>query len=137
MKAKLLWSPHSEKTNLNKFQEKNLKLIKSNNYDSLHRWSVSKKDEFWSSVWDFAEIKGLKKQPIVKFEEDFIKTKFFKNCKLNFVENLIQKNNDDDAIVFYSEKKISRRVSWKQLNINTNKISNYFKNIGIELKYRN
>jgi len=132
MTAKLLWSPNNENTNLKRFQEKNIKSIKSKNYDALHKWSILKKDKFWSSVWDFSEIKGIKKQPIVEFEEDFIKTKFFKNCKLNFVENIIQKNNDDDAIVFYSEKKISKRVSWKQLEVSTNKISNHFKNIGIK-----
>ena len=132
MVSTLLWSPSSDDTNLKKFQEKNLISLKDNTYKSLHDWSVTKKDEFWSSIWDFTEIKGIKKKPIIENEKDFINSKFFKNCELNFTENLIQKDSEEDAVVFYSEQKKSRRLSWKDLRISVNKISNHFKQIGIK-----
>ena len=100
MDSNLLWTPDNDNTNLRKFQKKNIAFLNSESYSSLHDWSISKKDEFWSSVWDFTEIKGIKKKPVVDNEKDFINSKFFKNCKLNFTENLLQKDSIDDAIVF-------------------------------------
>jgi len=131
MNSKLLWSPNRDDTNLRKFQEKNLLSLKDKTYKSLHDWSIYKKDEFWSSIWDFTKIKGIKKQPIIENEKNFLKSKFFKNCKLNFTENIIQKENENDAIVFYSEQQTKIRVSWKDLKTNVNKLSNHFKKIGI------
>ena len=131
MNSRILWSPDHQDTILNKFQKKNFSKIKSNNYEKLHSWSVNNKKEFWSSIWDFTKIKGIKKNPIIENENDFINSKFFKNSKLNYTENLLQKDNDEDAIVFYSEKIISRTLSWSQLKKNVNKISFFFKKIGI------
>ena len=131
MISDLLWSPKGVNSNIKKFQDKNKKYLKNNEYETLHTWSISKKKEFWSSFWDFSEIIGEKKKPIIEKENDFINSKFFKNCQLNFVENILQKNDNNDAIVFYSEQKIRRSLSWKHLNTNVNKISNHFKNIKI------
>ena len=131
MPSKLLWSPNHDNTNLEKFQKKNLIHLKDSSYESLHSWSVTKKDQFWSSIWDFSNIKGLKKKPIIENEKDFINSKFFNNSKLNFTENIIQKKSKDDAIVFNSEQKISRKLSWQDLEKNVNKVSCYFKKIGI------
>ena len=136
MESKLLWSPNRDDINISKFKKKNLKFIRKNTYKSLHDWSVSKKDEFWSSVWDFTNIQGIKKQPVIEKEKDFINSKFFKNSTLNFTENLIQKDNNDDAIVFYSEQKICKRLSWRDLKIKVNKLSNHFKKIGINSEDR-
>ena len=91
MVSKLLWSPKRDDTNINKFQIKNSKYLKDFTYKSLHEWSVHNKKEFWSSFWDFSNIIGEKKGPIIENEKNFIKSKFFKNCELNFTENIIQK----------------------------------------------
>jgi len=136
MNSKLLWSPNRKNSNLKSFLNKNLKFLIDNTYESLHYWSIYKKDQFWSAIWDYTKIKGIKKEPIIENEKDFINSKFFKNSKLNFTENLIQKNNEEDAIVFYSEQQINKRVSWKELNTNVNKISNHLKNIGVKHKDR-
>lgn len=127
MKSDLLWSPLHRKNSLRKFINSNKKHLKNKTYKSLHSWSVNNKSDFWSAMWDTTEIKGIKNKPIIEKEEDFIKCKFFKNSKLNYTENLLQKNNDDDAIVFYSERNFEKRISWKELNIQVNKVSLYFK----------
>ena len=136
MGSSLLWSPGSEDTNLKKFINNNKSKLRDTSYNSLHEWSVNEKDEFWSTVWDFTNIKGEKERPIIENENDFINSKFFKNCQLNFTENIIQKNDDDDAIVFYSEQEKSRKISWKDLSSKVNKIANHFKNIGIKTEDR-
>ena len=136
MNSKLLWSPKRDNTNINKFQKKNSNYLKDFSYKSLHNWSINKKTEFWSSFWDFSEIIGKKKEPIIENEENFLESKFFKNCEINFTENILQKNNDSDAIVFFSEQKKCVRLSWSELGSQVNKISNHFKKIGIKTKDR-
>ena len=131
MNSEFLWAPNKNVKNIHKFQKINLSKLKKNDYDSLHEWSVKNKSEFWSSIWDFTNIRGIKKEPYITYEGDFINCKFFKNSKINFTENLIRKNDSTDAIVFYSEQKISRKITWRDLSIKVNKLSYYFKKIGV------
>ena len=126
-----LWSPKNKVNKLQEFQNNNLSKITDNSYESLHRWSIENKEDFWSSIWDFTEIKGGKKNPIIENEHDFINSVFFKNSKINFTENILTKNNNDEAIVFFSEQQFERRVTWKKLNLEVNKVSKFFKKINI------
>ena len=42
---------------------------------------------------------------------------FFPNTKLNFAENLLlNKNNNDTAIIFWSEDNIKQKMTYKELN---------------------
>ena len=132
MVPKLLWSPSNKNTNLYKFQKINISNLKDYKYNSLHKWSIKKKSDFWSSVWDFTKIIGKKIGPTITNEKDFIKSKFFSNSKLNYTENIIQKKGPSEAIVFFSENKTRRSVSWKELSKNVNKISFHFKDLQIK-----
>ena len=123
-----IWSPSNLNTNfkeyINYLNNENLHIYK--NYQILHEWSVKNKDLFWKSIWHFTKVKGNLNEPIVENEKNFINSKFFNNSEINFTNNLICKSDNNDALVFFSEQKISRRVSWKELGVNVNKISNYF-----------
>ena len=132
MTNKSLWSPKNNSNRLSEFQNKNLSKIKENSYISLHNWSIKNKKDFWSSVWDFTNIIGKKKQPIIEKEENFIESTFFKNSSLNFAENLLNKSGNNDAIVFFSEQNFERRISWNELNLKVSILSKYFKSIGLK-----
>ena len=131
MTNSFLWSTDDHNTNLDKFKKKILHKLKDTSYASLHKWSVKKKSDFWSAIWDFTSIKGIKKKPIIENEESFIDSIFFKNSKLNFTENLIQKRDSDDAIVFYSEQGFKRKITWKKLDQYVSKIAQHFIDIDI------
>ena len=128
MTKKPLWSPKSSENLLNKFV-KYLKNNKSNfnDYNKLHEWSIKNKNKFWSKIWNFTSIIGKLNEPIIENEKNFFKSNFFKNSKLNFTQNIIQFNNNSDAIIFYSEKGHKRKISWKELDNQVSKISFYFK----------
>ncbi len=126
MTNSFLWSTEDHDTNLSQFKKKILHKIKDTSYASLHNWSVKNKSEFWSAIWDFTSIKGKIKQPIIENEKSFINSVFFKNSKLNFTENIIQRKDRNDAIVFFSEQGFQRRISWKKLDQNVSKIAQHF-----------
>ena len=106
------------------------------NYERLLDWSIKNSSKFWSSFWDFTEIKGIKSKKEIKKSKIFYRNLFLPNSKLNFAENLLSKNNNDKSITFISENGFREVRTWFQLNQNTNKIIQFFKKIKINQKDR-
>ena len=132
MTNKLLWSSKSSNTLIDDFIKKISNYTATNNYHKIHEWSIKHKDQFWDAIWDFTKIIGNKKGAVLKNSDDFINSFFFENCELNFTENNLQKNDESDAIIYYSEQRQTKKYSWKKLKEYTFKLSYYFKNKGIK-----
>ena len=105
-------------------------------YESILKWSIKNPGDFWSSIWDFSEVKGFKSKIKIKKSKIFYKNKFLPNSKLNFAENLLPKNNKDKAITFISENSFREERSWQELNLNVSKIFKFLKSINIKEKDR-
>ena len=141
MKSKILWkASRSKKNNSNLFRYEKFLSSKYNfkvtqKYKKLIEWSIKNPKKFWSSIWDFTKVTGIKNE---KFEKSNIifKNKFLKNSKLNFAENLLIKNDNSKAITFVSENGFKKVRSWKELNINVGKIINFFLSIKLKKKDR-
>ena len=107
----------------------NLRLI---SFDDLHSWSVKNKSDFWSNVWEFFEVKGSKGDiPYIDPENLMPGSKFFPNGIVNYAENMLSGDVSGTAIVFKSEDKIRKEVSWKELKTQVATLANYFKKEGI------
>ena len=141
MRSKILWKASRLKINnsnlfrYEKFLSSKYNFKVTQKYKKLHDWSIKNPKKFWSSIWDFTGVKGIKNE---KFEKSntFFKSKFLKNSKLNFAENLLKKNDSSKAITFVSENGYKRVRSWKELNININKLINFFLSIKVKKKDR-
>jgi len=133
-----LWKLKKEKlskTNLylySNFVEKKFKIKINNDFNQLIDWSVKNTANFWKSIWDFTKVKGKMGNIIFKRSNIFYKNKFFVGAKLNYAENLLIKNNNDLAIIFKSENGFKVNLSWKNLNLNVCKVSNWLKLNGIK-----
>ena len=133
-----LWKLKKEKlskTNLylySNFVEKKFKIKINNDFGQLIDWSVKNTANFWKSIWDFTKVKGKMGNIIFKRSNIFYKNKFFVGAKLNYAENLLIKNNNDLAIIFKSENGFKVNLSWKNLNLNVCKVSNWLKLNGIK-----
>ena len=132
MANKLLWSANVKGTLIEKFNKQISIYLKNNNYQNMHQWSIKNKENFWNNVWEFTKIIGKKKGKILTNPKNFIKSKFFDKSEINFTENCLLKNDDSDAIIYYSEQNHKRRISWKELKKKTFILSNFFKNKGIK-----
>ena len=134
--SKKLWEATKEaKNNSNllkyeKFLSKKYNYNVSKKYKKLFNWSIKNKNKFWSSIWSFCNVKGLKKEKFF-YSKNFIKNKFLVNSKLNFAENILSKNDNSKAITFISENGFRQEISWKNLNKNTSKIIKFLKSNGI------
>ena len=105
-------------------------------YENILKWSITNPGNFWSSIWDFFEIKGHKSKLKIRKSKIFYKNIFLPNSKLNFAENLLLKNNKDKAITFISENGFRKERSWYELNLNVSKVSKFLKSIKIKKKDR-
>ena len=136
--SKKLWQPSlifKRNSNLFAFENyisKKLKIKFNRNYKKLLNWSIKNSPEFWSRFWDFSKIKGLKSNKNFRKSKTFYKNLFLPGSKLNFGENLLSKNNNEKAVTFISENGFREERSWRQLNLNTNKISKFLKKINIK-----
>ena len=136
--SKKLWQPSlivKKNSNLFAFENyisKKLKIKFNRNYKNLLNWSIKNSPEFWSRFWDFSKIKGIKSNKNFRKSKTFYKNLFLPGSRLNFGENLLSKNNNEKAVTFISENGFREERSWRQLNLNTNKISKFLKKINIK-----
>ena len=141
MKSKILWKANQSKKNKsNWFIYENFLSDKYNfkvtqKYRNIFNGSIKTSNKFWSSLWDFTGVTGVKKEKYKK-SNIFFKKKFFQNSKLNFAENLLTKNDDTKAITFISENGYKKVRTWRELNINTKKLINFFRSVKIKEKDR-
>ena len=77
-------------------------------------------------------MKGYLGNVLLKESKIFFKNKFFPNTKLNYAQNILKKNNKEAAIVFKSENGYKTRLSWKDLNSNVARISNWMRSVNVK-----
>ena len=139
--SKKLWeASEARKKNSNLYRYENFLSKKysyevSQNYSKILKWSINNPNKFWSSLWDFLKVKGIKKEKLYKSKFLF-KNKFLVNSKLNFGENLLTKNDNSKAITFISENGYKEVRSWKNLNLNVNKIINFLTGMNVKVNDR-
>jgi len=89
-------------------------------YDALYDWSVRDLEGFWTAVWDFcgviADDQGSPgRGPVVVDAGKMPGARFFPEAKLNFAENLLRRRDGSDAMVFWGEDKVKRRLSHREV----------------------
>jgi len=117
-----LWQPSGERVaeaNLTAFMAK-LRAERGldfTGYDDLYDWSIDDLSGFWTAVWDFCGvIADAARGPVVVAADKMPGARFFPEAQLNFAENLLRRRDDADAIVFWGEDKVKRRLSHKELH---------------------
>jgi acetoacetyl-CoA synthetase len=84
-------------------------------YSTVHAWSIAHPEEFWTSVWEFGEVRGEMGSTVVVDREKMPGAKWFPQARLNFAENLLRRRDDSDAMVFWGEDKVRGRASRAEL----------------------
>ncbi|MBD1138876.1 acetoacetate--CoA ligase [Pelagibacterales bacterium SAG-MED46] len=139
--TKKLWEASlKQKINSNlfefeKFLAKKFNYIPEKNYKKLLNWTIKNPKLFWSSMWEYSNLKGIKNDKFY-FPKEIIKSKFLVKSKLNYAENLLSKNDNSKAVTFISENGYREEKTWKELNNNTLKLINILKEIKIKEKDR-
>ncbi|MEO0036623.1 MAG: hypothetical protein RLZZ501_2646, partial [Pseudomonadota bacterium] len=82
----------------------------------LWRWSVAQPDRFWDEVWAFTGVIGDRGDGSAVDDPDRLPGAiWFPQARLNFAENLLRRRDDADALVFWGEDEVRRRLSFGEL----------------------
>jgi len=84
-------------------------------YEALHRWSIDRPEEFWSAIWDFCEVVGDRGERVLLNGDRMPGAQWFPDARLNFARNLLRRRDESDALVFWGERRIRRRLSHAEL----------------------
>jgi acetoacetyl-CoA synthetase len=100
-------------------------------YAALHRWSIDYPESFWRAVWDFCGVAGDAGNIVVDQAGQMPGAHWFPEARLNFAENLLRLRDNSDAIVFWGEDRIQRRISHAELYRDVARMSAAFADSGV------
>jgi acetoacetyl-CoA synthetase len=132
-----LWSPSPQRiaaSNLARFMREigAVSGQRFGNFAGLWRWSIENREAFWRAVWHFGGVigEGPGARGIVD-DDKMPGARFFPDAQLNFARNLLRRNDEGDAIVFWGEDKVRRRMSWRELNQAVGRMHHALKDAGV------
>lgn len=139
----MLWQPTTDQildTNMTRFRTQVARdwLVNLPDTAALWQWSVTEIEQFWLSLWRFSEIIGDGPGQTVLVDGDKMPgAKFFPEAQLNFAENLLRYSNvpgnaDKDAIVFWGEDKVKRRLSHAELWDRVLRLASHLRALGLQ-----
>ncbi|OQS31696.1 acetoacetate--CoA ligase [Chromobacterium haemolyticum] len=105
---------------------------KLNGYADLWRASVADPARFWSLVWDYCGVIGDKGSTALSDGDNMLAARFFPEARLSYAENLLRRDDDGDALVFWGEDKLQRRWSWRELRAQVSLLQQAMRGAGIQ-----
>ena len=126
-----MWAPSAERaaqTAMARFMREAGKA----DYAALHRWSVEHVEDFWNRLWDFCGVIGDKGGRTLVDGGRMPGARWFPDGRLNFAENLLRRQDGGDAVVFWGEDRIKRRLTWQQLNRLVSRMAQALADAGVE-----
>ena len=142
MTSRPLWTPPPDRvarSQLQKFREhlatkRNLKFA---DYAALHRWSVTKLEEFWAAAWEFFGVRHADPYRAVLADRSIPGAKWFEGATLSFAENLLRSPQLESprqaAIIFESEDETRRReISFAELEEQVARCATALRRLGVQ-----
>ena len=127
---KPLWTPSPERaaqTAMAQFMAR----AGTKDYAELHAWSAGSSEAFWNLLWDFCGVKGEKGGRTLVDGGRMPGAKWFPDGRLNFAENLLRRRDDADAMVFWGEDRIKRKLSFRHLYDLVSRIAQALADMGV------
>ena len=132
-----LWTPSVEKiqkANMSRFIEfVNQRFgLALTDYPHLYDWSVTETASFWSSLWEFTDIRHSRPpQEIVDDPTKMPGAQWFSGAELNFAENLLRYRDDQVALIFQGEGCEPRRLTYAELYDQVARLAQAMKRAGV------
>ena len=100
----------------------------------LYKWSVEEIPDFWEAMWEFSNIICSKKyDKVIDDLNHFPGAKWFEGSLLNFAENLLKYKDNHLAFIFQGETKVSKTMTYAELNKTVARLAKSLKEAGIKV----
>jgi acetoacetyl-CoA synthetase len=131
-----LWTPTPERvaqSNIARFMREVASRhgARLTDYRSLYGWSVEHMEDFWRELWRFGGVIGTQGERTLIDGEKMPGAQFFPDGRLNFAQNLLRRRDAADALVFWGEDKVKRRVSFRELYDQVSRVAQALKAAGV------
>ncbi|MGH8345423.1 MAG: acetoacetate--CoA ligase [Pseudomonas sp.] len=100
-------------------------------YDALWRWSVEEAEQFWPLVWEFCGGVGELGDVVLEDRDRMPGARWFPDARLNYAQTLLARCDDGDALVFWGEDKVKRRMSRDKLYAEVSRYRQGLESLGI------
>ena len=100
-------------------------------YADLHAWSIDTSEQFWPAVWDFCGVRGERGERVLIDPQRMPGAHWFPDARLNFAENLLRDCGNPEALVFWGEDRVKRRLSRVELRRQVAQFAAALKETGI------
>ena len=134
----LLWTPSEEvrkASNMYAFMEmvNREKGRNYQNYKELYRFSVDEPEVFWDILFRYLDIvHSVGYERTVDDIHRFPGAKWFPGCRLNYAENLLRhEGNDEPCLIFRGEDRVRRVLSWKDVKEQTFRLATALRSLGV------
>jgi acetoacetyl-CoA synthetase len=102
-------------------------------YHALWRWSVDDLEGFWSSIWDFFEVRADCGYDRVLASREMPGAKWFPGVSLNYAEHAFaDKDEAEPAILHASELRELGELSWGELRSQVAAVAAGLRDLGVE-----
>jgi acetoacetyl-CoA synthetase len=121
MAERPLWKPSPERmeeANLTRFARQAIRDWKLgfNDYPAFYDWTIEHPEQFWDSLWKFANVRASAKGARVLVNgERMPGARWYPEARLNFAENLLRRRDAATALVFWGEDRVKRRLTHREL----------------------
>ncbi len=128
-----IWTPSAERAQASLLTAFVRKIGQCNltDYEEIHRWSVETPGAFWQAVWNFCNVVGDPGHVPLINNNSMPGARWFPEARLNFARNLLGPRDASDAIVFWGEDRIQKRLSHAQLYGGVARLAAAFKSAGV------
>ncbi len=101
-------------------------------YDALYDFSLAEMEKFWQSLWCFAGvIADPEPGPVLVDGDKMPGARFFPEARLNYAENLLRRRDGADAMVFWGEDQVKRRLNFAELYDQVSRLSQALAALGV------
>jgi acetoacetyl-CoA synthetase len=104
-------------------------------YSALYRWSTENPEAFWREIWTDAGVVGDRGDRTLVDRDKMPGAHWFPDARLNFAENLLKDcslDDPDDALVFWGEDKVKRRLSNGELVAAVSRVAQALRAMGVQ-----
>ncbi len=132
-----LWSPRPERiaaSHLTAFTRLMASVSGASypDYASLWQASIEQPETFWSLLWDYGKVIGDKGKTLLLHGDSMASARFFPEARLNYAENLLRRDDEALACVFWSEDRIKREMRYSELNALVSRLQQAMRGMGIQ-----
>jgi len=134
----LLWEPSEEfkeNANVSRYMEwlEKEKGLSFDDYGELWEWSVTELEEFWSSIWEYSDVRASKPYTRVLSGREMPGAKWFEGAELNYAEHVFRNAKEDEpAVLHQSELRQLSETSWRELEDKVGALAEGLKGLGVE-----